>query len=341
MSTEICELEAVLARRLPELRLEGVPSAGLKAAARRWSEAVWAAAATAGPGVLSAGDRERGLAVGGRPVFVCGVHRSGTTLVRDLLDGHPALAVLPSEGSFRVDAGLRLVGCEWLRRLANPINQAPYWLLGRSTPEGSPYVRFARSLAAWWDVVHAPLVAVGLAYASSFGLDGVERWVEKTPGNERHLDRLFAEFPAAKVVHVVRHPVAVAASRKRIEEIAAGPFRARRVLRELARSYEIAASPRQGHYVLRYEDLIADVEGSTRRLAAFLGIAPLPVLLRPTAAGQPTLSNSSFARDGERGRVRATAADLHAACLTDAEHRLVAARVGASASALGYRVEPP
>ena len=94
----------------------------------------------------------RGLDLAGRPVFVCGVHRSGTTLVRDLLDGHPALAVLPSEGSFytthrdHLSAADRstwrhIMGCEWCRRLANPINQLPYWLTGRGTATYSPSSR--------------------------------------------------------------------------------------------------------------------------------------------------------------------------------------------------------
>jgi hypothetical protein len=333
----ISELESELARLLPARRR---PQADVLTAARRWSEAVWTAAAAAGPGELSAAESERGLALGARPVFVCGVHRSGTTLVRDLLDAHPSLAVLPSEGSFRHDAGLAEVGREWVRRLANPINQPPYWLLGRSGPEGSPYVDFARLLAAWWgETRERPLVAVALAYASCRGLEGVERWVEKTPGNERRLDRLCADFPAAKVVQVVRHPMAVLASRKRIEEIATGAFRCRRrVLKELVRSYEVAAAPREGHWVLRYEDLVADVEGTTDRLAAFLGIAPLPELRRPTVAGQPAFSNSSFASAGEAGLVRPAAADFHAEALTAAERRRLAARVGASAAGLGYRL---
>jgi len=35
-----------------------------------------------------------------RPVFICGHHRTATTLMRQLLDGHPELLVLPSEGTY-------------------------------------------------------------------------------------------------------------------------------------------------------------------------------------------------------------------------------------------------
>src|SRR5271156_6389735 len=34
-----------------------------------------------------------------RPVFICGHHRSGTTLLQRLLDSHPQLVVVPGEGT--------------------------------------------------------------------------------------------------------------------------------------------------------------------------------------------------------------------------------------------------
>ena len=212
----------------------------------------------------------RGLDVARRPVFVCGVHRSGTTLIRDLLDGHPALTVLPSEGSFYTNhrrhlsqadrsAWRHFMACEWCRRLANPINQPPYWLIGRSTPTYSPSVAFARSVATWWTTLEHtlatrmtswPLIAIALAYAShprEHAIDaGVRRWVEKTPTNERFLGDIWRDYPEAKVVHVVRDPVAVMASRKLMEERATGGFRAfGNALGDLVESYRIAEAQRR------------------------------------------------------------------------------------------------
>lgn len=40
----------------------------------------------------------RAVAIQDRPVFIGGPGKSGTTLVRSLLDGHPQLAVYPVEG---------------------------------------------------------------------------------------------------------------------------------------------------------------------------------------------------------------------------------------------------
>jgi hypothetical protein len=137
MADDIRALEEAFDRELPVERRHATPGDALLAAGRRWSAAVWAAAERAGPAALAPDDVAWGRALAARPVFVVGVHRSGTTLLRDLLDGHPALSVLPAEGTWltslhpkirRLPEAERLgaFGEEWLRRLANPVNQPPY-----------------------------------------------------------------------------------------------------------------------------------------------------------------------------------------------------------------------
>lgn len=372
MFARIVALERELDGALPGERLQGPPSPALMRAARLWSDAVWAAAHAAGARTLDNREIAAGLAVASRPVFVCGAHRSGTTLVRDLVDGHPALIVLPSEGTFFTNlqshleshapnAHLPLVGGEWLRRLANPINRPPYWLLGRTTDHASPYIAYAQALMAWWTVTEArlgpeiaswPLVAVALAYASCTNRfdteSGLQRWVEKTPTNEQFVGRLRREFPAAMFVHVVRHPFAVFASRKRLEieattRGAEGPFRSsRRVLRELARSYRVAIEHDTGdpsvtnYCVIRYEALVENRPQVVEKLARAIGIEPLPILLRPTVNGLPASANSSIPTGDRRGEILPNSND--ASSLTEAERDLVTAAVGELAARLGYQL---
>jgi len=366
VTEEIIRLEEALDRLLPEFRMEGRPGGELRSAALQWSEAAWAAAEAAGPDLLDEKEIVLGLRLAERPVFVCGPHRSGTTLVRNLLDGHPQLSVLPAEGTFlsswrakieplpRAEK-IRALGCEWLRRLANPINQVPYWLLGRTTAENTPYVLFARRLLAWWAVLEnyygtgrtlLPLMALALAYAACDGPPGidarVERWVEKTPTNEFYLDLVWAEAPATKVIHVVRDPISIYASRKQLEEKNLGTFRnARRVLEDLARSFEIAAkhpaqSEEDRYLLVRYEDLLAEPEAVMERLAAFLGIEPDPILLTPTVANRPAYPNSAFRLKEEPGSILRWTQDRRPENVTDRERDLVAAYVGDFAGTLGY-----
>jgi hypothetical protein len=357
----IQDLEAALDARLPAERLSGAAPAALIEAARAWSDAVWADARARGAPDLPPDVVRRGREIAGRPIFICGAHRSGTTLVRDLLDSHPALSVLPAEGTFHTNLANQLAGKpdadrlavmagEWLRRLVNPINRPPYWLLGRTEAAQSPYVTFARTLAAWWSdggptrgAAHPswPLVAVALAYASTTGrLDGpgVRHWVEKTPANEPFLDRLEAEFPALVVVHVIRHPFAVLASRKQLEVAATHGFaQFHRALEDLARSYRMAVQRAAGqtrYCLVRYEDLVADPAAATHALAGALDIEWTPSLLQPTVAGRPASTNSAAMASDERG-VILPAPDLTNA-LTPSERDRVVAALGADATTLGY-----
>ncbi len=364
----IVDLEAQLDQQLQSPRVTNLGA--VRQAAVAWSHAVWSVTESAAPLILTTSEIERAFAIARRPVFIFGAHRSGTTLVRDLLDHHPALSVLPAEGTMLTnfawhlkrlepDSWLPFLGCEWLRRLANPINQQPYWLLGRSSPEGSPYVEFGRALQAWWPLVRTrfgprttswPLVAIALAYAhctTGFRTDSpLERWVEKTPTNERFLARLMAEFPEARMLHVVRHPFAVyASSCQALRNSGLPSSDEARMLRQMRLSYREAATravrPASDSYLLvRYEDLLEDTAGGVLRMASFLGIQPLPVMTQPTANGIPTPSNSSFDSNKAAGKLDRRPADLEFNSLTGHDRERLSAMLADDAGKLGYPLDP-
>lgn len=368
MYASLIALEHDFDRHLTHPRVRPQDYRALPAAALRWSEAVWAAAEAEGPVALGPAEVCRGLDIARHPIFICGAHRSGTTLVRDLLDNHPALSVLPSEGTFFTssrrylerhvpDRRLGLLGREWLRRLANPIHQAPYWVLGRSADESSPHVHFARCLLAWWPIARRhvgatasswPLAAIALAYAQCTGglreSSRVRHWAEKSPTNERFMTELQREFPRGRVIHVIRHPLAVLASREQELRIAGGErLPLRRIARDLERSYRIAARSGDGaddrYLLMRYEELLERPRESVARLAGFLGIEPVPSLLQPTVAGLPAASNSSFRDDATPGRIEPGAAPGVETLSRPARERLCA-MLGDAAAVLGYELEP-
>jgi len=208
------------------------------------------------------------------------------------------------------DRHLAHLARHWLERLADP---PPFWLLGSSAPGRSPYVAFARDLAGWWQVPGTradarmaswPLAALAVAYARQLGAgrlpQSARMWVEKTPGSERFLDRIWRDFPAARVIQIVRRPEAVLASIKRMRP---GRWHRRNsllhVVRQMAPSYRIAAAgerrlPKERYRLVRYEDLTEDPVAVMREIAGFLGIAPHPSLLQPTVAGRMASNNSSF-----------------------------------------------
>ncbi len=115
---------------------------------------------------------------------------------------------------------------------------------------------------------------------------------------------------------------------------------AKRVLRDLGLSYRVAleqtCSHGSDHYLLiRYEDLLESTHTTVDKLAVFLNIEPLPILMQPTAAGRPAPSNSSFATDAVPGRLN-SAHHRWTTTLTRSDRERLTAVVGESATSLGY-----
>jgi Sulfotransferase family len=315
------------ARRLPQ----DIPSAMNTAEAWRWLE---------------------------HPVFICGHHRSGTTLLQQLLDGHPELLVLPSEGTYftsfdfvaRTNPRPRDVDrfiADWIARLVDP-NYEPHFNLGRSGPGGNPSLLFARRLLDWHAVLRhtrpalaplTPLLALAAAYRDVAAPVSQPRlWVEKTPLNERHVQR-FAALSQARFIQLVREPGAALASMAERHRTAGNrDFDPAVHAHSIGRSLRLAARhARQfdGRYlIVRYEDLKDDPAREMERVGAFLGVAHSPSLLIPTVAGVVVRSNSSFER-GQPGVVHSGRQPL---TLDAGYARLVSALAASAAAPLGYDV---
>lgn len=306
-------LEAALDAALTDRRRVGYFDTAWIAPAERWSKAIWEAAARLGPLPPSAAERLLAQRIARAPVFVCGAPRSGTTLMRDLLDGHPMLSVLPSEGRYFGTWEKRLASDpgsamaiwtrEWLQRLVNPMNQPPYWLLGRGGGGGDPYIRFARSMPGWAEQFGAsPLVTLALAIAALHpaGIEQIRYWVDKTPGYETRLEAIWSQFPRARVIVMVRRPEAIAASYATgVARSGVRALQTAAMLRNVARSYAATRraarrAPAGQMLLVCYEALAADRAGAMARVAGFLGIEWHDALLRQSILGQEAEPNTSF-----------------------------------------------
>jgi hypothetical protein len=282
------------------------------------------------------------MAIADDPVVVCGFMKSGTTLLLELLDGHPELIVLPGDRHMmnpREDERRRLArDAYWIPALVNSRGQAPYWFLGA---DDAHYVEFARYLEHALGALPADARGRFLAFVVAIHCANPRRaphpraWVEKTPENERHADRIVRWFPRARFIHLVRHPLENLASLKLLfrqrADMGWKPWSVGTTAWKLARSIRLAEENRrrlgpERYLVVRYEDL-ADTEPRMRDVARFLGIAWDAALLRPTLNGVASPPNS-MRRDrlGVRGRVTIPAPGTWRSELTRAE-RLVARAV--------------
>ncbi|MCP4591406.1 MAG: sulfotransferase [bacterium] len=134
------------------------------------------------------------------PVIVGGAARSGTTLLSVILNSHPELVCGPESDLFR--------RYPQLERLSVNL---PTWLWHVARGWTEPF----RSLAAdfgvshWWirrTWLHArtPAEFIDRFFSDYARRHGAVRWVDKTPANVKCIEYVFAHFPQAKFVHLIR-----------------------------------------------------------------------------------------------------------------------------------------
>lgn len=200
------------------------------------------------------------------PFFVVGCPRSGTSLVSQLLDNHPRLAVYHETQFYPVfRPHLRYYGD--LRRPANArrlIADLREWLQlqGVMPPDADELV------APTFEGVLAALLA---AHARR---QGKRRGGDKTPEHHRFLDEILAGLPDSPVIFVVRDPRDTVRSFSKA--FGASTTDAARAWN---RAYESYRRHRDRVLLVRYEDLVSD---PTRVLAGacdLLGESYEPVML--------------------------------------------------------------
>ncbi len=188
------------------------------------------------------------------PIFIIGCGRSGTTLLRMMLDSHPRISA-GEETKFLTDLQ-PIVGQHW--NLLSAYGFSREW---------------------WLDRIRA---FYGDFQAEYLAKRGKQRWAEKTPGYTFHLEYIAELFPDAQYVHVIRDGRDVVASFRDRWGYRAGLRAANSVWREsVVRARDFGARlPRGRYHELRYEALVADPEQEMRGLLAFLGEEWDPQVLR-------------------------------------------------------------
>jgi septation ring formation regulator EzrA len=210
------------------------------------------------------------------PVVV-GAPRSGTTLLRFMLDAHPDLAI-PPETSFLVE------GAQWSRE---PGMTAERFVeaLTHFPPEAPNWADFAMSADDLLAEIRAlPRFDVAEAFRCFYRLYarrlGKARWGEKTPGYGMQLDQLATLLPEARFVHLIRDGRDVALSWR---QVWFAPSQEMRVLGEQWANWVSTTrhlGRRAAHYLeVRYEELIMRPAETLRRICDFVELEFHPAML--------------------------------------------------------------
>ncbi|ONK15454.1 sulfotransferase [Streptomyces sp. MP131-18] len=183
-----------------------------------------------------------------RPVFIIAPVRSGSTLLRMMLNGHSQLHA-PHELHFR-----RLEV-----HFATGLAEKSLAALGLGRGDAEHLL--------WDRLLHRELVKSGKTFL-----------VEKTPGNAFVHERIAACWPDARFVFLLRHPASIARSWHEADPVRRSPEHAVLDSLRFMNAVERARDHLTGHTV-RYEELTEDPASALKGICAFLDVPWEPQLL--------------------------------------------------------------
>jgi acyl carrier protein len=219
--------------------------------------------------------------------FLLSSPRSGSTLLRVLLAGNPALFAPPElHLLYFADMAQRrqALANKWNEHLLSGTVRAVMQLRSCSSAEAEEFVRSCEDRR----------MPTHEFYAALQGFGGARLLVDKTPTYAVHtgiMQRAERDFQAPLYIHLVRHPCGMIRSFEdaRMEQLVPfmrdSDFTARQTaeLAWLLSNRNVAeflgTVPRERWLRVRYEDLVREPETWARKLSEFLGVPFAPAML--------------------------------------------------------------
>jgi hypothetical protein len=250
-------------------------------------------------------------------VFICGHPKSGTSLLMALLDSHPQVIVYPEEtGFFRWFANqtegfpvekkiqraedLILHIFQWDPENPHPSQEGFSDRDYRDISFDEVRKAYQRYIEDFGRSIPNILPAAIVGYGEVVGQLSSRAiwWVEKTPYNELFAEQIYQMWPEARCIQTIRDPRDNYASYRRkhpewTPEVFSISWRT-----STHRGWSNQERFGEDRYlVLRYEDLVNELEATLATVRDFLGIKDDPALRQPSRKGVPWGGNSMF---GER-----------------------------------------
>ncbi len=206
------------------------------------------------------------------PFFILGAPRTGTTLLRRILNAHPVVAI-PPEALFVYDfLTAKHVPLETRKRMLCGDPALRSWDLRLTEEDLAP----CETMGACLDRLHQK-------YAES---EGKSAWGHKTPGLVLHTNLLSEAFPRARFLHTVRDPRAVANSLKRSSAHRLNVlYGAARYARDTRIGLDLERREPERARRVRFEDLVTRPLESVTGVCEWLGIDFDPAMLESLGGG--------------------------------------------------------
>ena len=248
-----------------------------------------------------------------KPIFLLGAHKSGTSLLRSLLDCHPQLFVIPFEAHFFQISNYWV---DYRFRKTRP----PYKSIPEAKHVMKSHVKFVNesrekmtdsllygkldidafeeklrvNVDTFSELIDLYVRSIHFSLFHS-ELPDDTMIVEKSVENAEFAQDIIQMYPDAKFVHIVRNPYANLVSIRRYISKRGYPFIGNALLSLNNSFYYLYRNQRliENYMIIKYEDLVTQPDKTIKRVADYLGIDFTETLLLPTSLGESWGGNSS------------------------------------------------
>lgn len=273
------------------------------------------------------------------PIFIIGVHRSGTTLLRFMLNSSPHIYIPPESDfipRFFLGRPHRELSQADIARILDVIFHRYRFVKEWQGAPPDPALLIARLPA------RTPAALLDTLYSDYARQHGAGRWGDKTPIYASYVDLIAAIFPTARFVHIIRDGRDVALSmldKWGDKELHVDIyFAARNWVRRIRQAHASAARLGPGrYYEMRYEALVAAPEAELRPLCDFLDEPYLPAMAQPDRLGREQVAAGDF-HEAVRRPPSTTRVARWQREMTPADLRLFQRLAGPMLHELGYGV---
>ena len=213
------------------------------------------------------------------PIFIVGVQRSGTTLLRTMLHAHSDLCIgyecaLYKILADRYEGGVAIENAETFLDDLLAVRRFDLWNLDRDTLRTSIFGSEASDAGtiSYVDVLHR----IAMCYLQKEKPDATH-FGFKNPHGIYHLEFIFDLFPEARILHMIRDPRGVLSSEKKKrskidgyqpEETTWMVARRHRKMMQIAETFK--SDPR--YLAIQYRDLVTNFEPTLGKVLTFLDL---------------------------------------------------------------------
>ncbi|MCG5059767.1 MAG: sulfotransferase [Limnoraphis sp. WC205] len=249
------------------------------------------------------------------PIFILGSHKSGSSLLRSLLDDHPELFVVPIEThyfqytGYWVDYKLRPSSPKVMNKkdIIDSLTKLVHYRNVSEDPYADSIVSGLINASKFQSFIEnsdwntsSELFSIYMAglYLAFTGknFDNHLRVVEKSTENAEYAILLHEMFPDSRFLHIVRNPYAALVAIRRYKSVGDRyPFLKDAIFSLKNSYYHLYRNQTflKNYKIVKYEDLLTFPEKIMREIADFLEIEFTEVLLQPSNFGRNWSGNST------------------------------------------------